>query len=309
MFKILVTISTYRVFKMDNVRPILVLVLLLSTLMASGQLSDLAKLDFTRLPKGNSEVGYSRGRALFNYPITLNKDAFLLVGLDYSKIELSFSGDITDFDRDAIEDFQMLDINIGYTFKWNDTWRFGVRISPGYSSNLVKEISLEDVVFSGAIIFIKDGTKNFGQGKPDRLILGVSYAENRGVSFPLPFVAYYRKFHPKWSYNLGVPKSNLQYHFSSRSRVKLIAELDGFTANIQGGLLVNGGSLAHKANMSIIVAGLRYEYKLMTNLEIYVNASGIISSGSQLRDARNRSLVSVNVNNVYYFRLGTRLKI
>lgn len=309
MINIRGTITIYHNLKMDKIRPILVLVPFLLAFVSNAQLSDLAKLDYTQLPKGNSGVGYSRSRALFNYPIKLNRDAFFLVGLDYSKIELSFSGDINDFDRDAIEDFQMLDINIGYTFKWNNVWRFGVRVSPGYSSNLVNEISLEDVVFSGAILFIKDRTKDLGQGKPNRLILGISYSENRGIPYPLPFVSYYRKFHPNWSYNLGVPKSNLQYHLSQRSRLKVIAELDGFTANIQGGLMVSGGSLAHKANMSIIVAGLRYEYKLTENLECYANAAGIISSGSQLRDAKNRSLVSVNANNVYYFRLGMRFKI
>lgn len=290
-------------------KSILPILFLLTIVPTKGQLSDLAKLDFTYLPNGSSQIGYSRARALFNYPFKLRNDAYFFVGLDYSKIELSFGREINDFDSEAIEDFQSLDLTVGYTFIWNDVWRFGARFSPGYSSNLVRELTLEDVVFSADMVFIKDRTKNTGGDKPNRLILGISYAENRGFPFPLPFVSYYRKFHPNWSYNLGVPKSNLQYHLSQRSRLKVIAELDGFTANIQGGLPVVGKGMADKANMSIIVSGLRYEYKFTPNLELYANAARILNSSSQLWDAKHRSIVTLNTNNVHYFRLGIRFKI
>lgn len=287
----------------------LLIILLLGTGNCWSQLSDLAKIDYTRLPKGNSDVGYDRIRGLFNYPIKVKDNSYFLLGLDYSKIELSFDNRITNFDIDAIEDFQLLDINIGYTFKMNKKWLFGARFSPGYSSNLVKKLSFEDVVFSGDIVFIKDKRKDSTSTKPYQLILGISYSENRGIPFPIPFISYYRKFHPNWSYNFGVPKSNLQYHLSEKSRFKLIAELDGFTANIQDGLLVNGNEIADKANMSIIIAGLRYEYKFTKNLELYFNAANIISSSAKLKDKKNNTVTSVNKNNVYYLRTGIRFKI
>lgn len=275
----------------------------------SAQLSDLAKIDYTRLPIGSSDVGYERIRGLFNYPIKVSEGSFFMIGLDYSKIELTFDRRINAFDIDAIEDFQLLDLNIGYTFKMNDNWRFGARFTPGYSSNLVRKLSFEDVVFSGDIVFIKDRRKATDLEKPYQLILGVSYSQNRGIPFPLPFISYYRKFHPNWSYKLGIPKSNLQYHLSKRSRFKLIAELDGFTSNIQDGLLVNEDEIADKVNMSIIIGGLRYEYKFTKNLELYFNAANIISSSAKLKDEKNRSIISVNKNNRYYFRTGIRFKM
>jgi hypothetical protein len=288
---------------------ILVIFLLLITAVTNGQLSDLAKIDYTRLPKGSSDVGYDRLRGLFNYPIKVKEGSFFMVGLDYSKIELSFDSGIDAFDIDAIEDFQLLDLNIGYTFKMNENWRFGARFTPGFSSNLVKELSFEDVVFSGDIVFIKDKRHNEKVEKPYQLILGVSYSGNRGIPFPLPFISYYRKFHPNWSYKLGVPKSNLQYHLSEKSRFKLVAELDGFTSNIQGGLLVNGDEIADKVNMSIIIGGLRYEYKFTNHLELYFNVSNILSSSATLKDRKNNSIISLNKNNTYYFRTGIRFKI
>lgn len=288
---------------------IFLFIFLLFTTNSSSQLSDLAKIDYTRLPKGSSDVGYDRLRGLFNYPIKVNESSFFLVGLDYSKIELSFDSGIDAFDIDAIEDFQLLDLNIGYTFKLNENWRFGARFTPGFSSNLVKNLSFEDVVISGDIVFIKDKRHDENIEKPYQLILGVSYSGNRGIPFPLPFISYYRKFHPNWSYKLGVPKSNLQYHLSKKSRFKLVAELDGFTSNIQDGLLVNGDEIADKINMSIIIGGLRYEYKFTDHLELYFNISNILSSSATLKDRKNNSIISVNKNNTYYVRSGIRFKI
>ena len=285
------------------------LLLFFCSAIGISQLSDLAKIDYTKLPKGNSNVGYDRLRGLLNYPIKVKDGAFFLIGLDYSKIDLSFDSSIDAFDIVAIDGFQLLDLNIGYTFKMNDNWRFGARFSSGFSSNLVKELSFEDMTFAGDLVFIKDKKNDPDVKKPYQLILGLSYAQNRGVSFPLPFIIYYKKFHPKWSYKLGIPKSNLQYHLSKKSRFKLIAELDGFTSNIQGGLLVNDNEVADKANMSIIIGGLRYEYKFTKHLELYFNLANIMSSRANLKDRKNRTIISVNKNNTFYFRTGIRLKI
>ena len=283
--------------------------LLLFSTFCSAQLSDLARIEYTKFPKGNTNVGYDRLRGLFNYPIKVSENNYFLVGLDYSKIDLTFDSSIDAFDIDAIEDFQLLNINIGYTFKMNENWRFGARFTPGFSTNLVDKLSLEDVVFGGDIVFINDKKNDKNVSRPYQLILGISYSENRGIPFPIPFISYYRKFHPNWSYRLGVPKSNLQYHLSKRSRLKLIAELDGFTSNIQGGLLVNGNELADKANMSIIIAGMRYEYKFTKHLELFFNLANIISSRANLIDKKNTTIISVNKNNTFYFRTGIRFKI
>ncbi|MGB5667605.1 MAG: DUF6268 family outer membrane beta-barrel protein [Maribacter sp.] len=283
--------------------------LLLLTSMAFGQLSDLAKLEYTYIPKGGSNVGYDRIRGLFNYPIKITEDNYILLGLDYSNIDIIYDSTVTAFDTQEIDGFQILDINFGYTFKMNEDWRFGARFTPGFSSNFVKDISFDDVVFSGDIVFINDKRKDINLAKPYRLILGVSYSENRGIPFPIPFISYFRKFRPDWSYNIGVPKSNIQYHLSEKSRFKFIAELDGFTANIQGGILVNENEIAHKINMSIIVGGLRYEYHLRKHLELYVNFANIFYSNAKLRDGKNKNVISVNKENTFYLKTGLRFKI
>lgn len=220
-------------------KTLIILGVLILSLNSHSQLNDLARVDLTYIPNKSSDVEYTRFKALGNYPIKLKKEgAYLLVGLSYSNIHLRFQDDNLPFDKEMLNDFQLLDLPIGYTQKLKNDWRLGIRFTPGISTNLTaNDLTFEDIVFSGDVVFIKE--RNLDDTRKERLILGASYSQNRGFPFPLPFISYYRKFHPNWSYNLGVPKTNLQYHFSKRNRLKLYAELDGFTSNLQNGVAIN----------------------------------------------------------------------
>ncbi|MCL5246214.1 DUF6268 family outer membrane beta-barrel protein [Cellulophaga sp. 20_2_10] len=287
----------------------LLFVMLLGFVTVSAQISDFARVEYKLLPRGSSNFGYSRIRVAANYPIELKNSNYLLVGLDYSNIEMSFDSDIVKFDTNIIQDFQMLEFNLAYIKKLKNDWRLGVRFTPGFSSNLGSKITFEDAVFAGDVVFINDKRDDTTIDKPYRLIVGVSYSQNRGISFPLPFISYYRKFHPKWSYNLGVPKSNLQYHISPKSRLKLVTELDGFTANIQEGLPVNNEEdLAKKINVSLILGGLRYEYKIKKHLEFFCNFSGVLMESAELRNKSNDKVSTVDKKNTIYFGTGIRIK-
>ncbi len=202
---------------------------------SQAQLSDLARLDFTFIPNKGSDVEYTRSRFLINYPIKLKKEGeYVLLGIDYSNVHLRFKSDELPFERSLLNDFKLLDFTIGYTKPLNNGWRLGVRFQPGISTNLTaKNLNSNDLVFSGDVVFIKKFENDFD--KPSRLIVGLSYSQNRGYVFPLPFISYYKKFRPDWSYNLGIPKTNLQYHLSDKHRFKLFGQLDVFTSHIRNG--------------------------------------------------------------------------
>ncbi len=114
----------------------IVLTILVST-NSFCQLNDLARLDYTYIPNQSSDVEYTRFKALGNYPIKLKKEgAYLLVGLSYSNIHLRFQDDDLPFEKNLLNDFQLLDVPIGYTQKLKNDWRLGVRFTPGISTNL-----------------------------------------------------------------------------------------------------------------------------------------------------------------------------
>ncbi|GAA3649622.1 DUF6268 family outer membrane beta-barrel protein [Flavivirga jejuensis] len=276
-----------------------------------AQLDDLAKVDFTIIPENGSDIEYTRNRALFNFPIKLKKEKeFLFLGLDYSNFHLRMDRNDLPFNKEALSDFQSLDFNIGYTKSLKNNWRLGMRLTPGFSTNLkANNLSFEDMILSGVVVFIKDKKKRPDVKKPWRLIIGASYSGNRGFPFPLPFISYYRKFHPKWSYNVGIPKMNLQYHASSLHRFKLYAELDGFTANLQRGVFVDNSMLAESINMSLILSGLQYEFHITKNIQFYARTSYILSNSVNLRNKNKDNIVELDNANSLYLRTGIRFKI
>lgn len=295
---------------MKNIKFICFIIVVFITNFGFAQLSDLARIDYTVLPAGNSNIEYNRVRGLFNYPIKLKKEStYLLLGLDYSNINLLMA-ESPSFNKEEINGFQLLDFNIGYTTPLKNDWRLGVRLTPGFSSNLAaNDLSFEDVVISGDVIFIKDKKESKDVEKPWRLILGVSYSGNRGFPYPLPFISYYRKFHSKWSYNIGIPKTNLQYHASNKHRFKLYAELDGFTANLQRGVLIDNALNAESINMSLLLSGLQYEFHITKNIQFYARTSYILSNSVNLRNENRDNIIELDNSNTLYLRTGARFKI
>ncbi|WP_405396209.1 DUF6268 family outer membrane beta-barrel protein [Maribacter sp. Asnod2-G09] len=276
---------------------------------SQAQLSDLARLDFTFIPNKGSDVEYTRSRFLVNYPVKLKKEGqYLFLGVDYSNVHLRFKDDELPFDRELLNDFKILDFTIGFTKPLKNNWRLGVRLQPGISTNdEARHLSSEDLVFSGDVVFIKKFENNID--KPSRLIVGLSYSQNRGYVFPLPFISYYKKFRPDWSFNIGVPRSNLQYHLAEKHRFKLYTQLDGFTSNIQNGALVNGNEYAEIINMSLINGGLQYEYHFTDHLQLDLRAAYNFSLNNKLKDGSNNTILTIDNDSRSYFRAVLRFKI
>jgi hypothetical protein len=296
---------------MKSIKLIHFLTLLFFVNISLAQLSDLARVGFTFIPNDGSSIEYTRFRALFNYPVKLKKEGeYFLLGLDYSNIHLRMENNNLPFNKEDLNDFKLLDINIGYTKPLKNDWRLGVRFKPGFSTNLTSnELNFEDIILSGDLVFIRDRKKTNYKKKPNRLILGVTFSGNRGIPFPLPFISYYRRFHSKWSYNFGIPKMNLQYHYTDKSRFKASVELDGFNANLQNGILINNNGIAESVNMSLILGGLQYEYHFLDHFEFFVRTSYIISNRVKLRDSKKDNILSLDNSNNTYIRTGIRLKI
>lgn len=288
---------------------LLLLFLFIYSLASQAQLSDLARLDFTFIPNKGSDVEYTRSRFLVNYPLKLRKEGqFLFLGVDYSNVHLRFKDNDLPFDRELLNDFKLLDFTIGFTKPLKNGWRLGVRIQPGISTNnAARNLSAEDAVFSGDLVFIKKFEKDIE--RPSRLIVGLSYSQNRGYVFPLPFISYYRKFRPDWSFNLGIPKSNLQYHLSDKHRIKLYAQLDGFTSNIQNGALVNENEFAELINMSLINGGLQYEYHFTDHFQLDLRAAYNFSLSNKLKDGDNNTILTIDNDSRSYLRAVLKFKI
>ncbi|WP_420316301.1 DUF6268 family outer membrane beta-barrel protein [Ekhidna sp.] len=289
-------------------RRLLVVLAVIAFHFGQCQYLDLAKLEYTYLPGSNSNFEYQRQRALFNVPFKIKKNSYVFAGLDYSNIQFKHKENQDSYDKTNAENFKSLDLVLSYTFQLNDDWIFGAQISPSFNSNLEGSLKREDMLVSGLIVFVKDKKDSTSVRKPFRIITGLFYNTNTRLPFPIPFISYYRKFRPKWSYTIGAPYSNLQYHLTEKHRLKIYAEGDGFNTSLQNGVIINDNLLANRLRMFLILAGFRYEFKITEHIESYINITRTIFSDVQLREGKENIFIPA-IDDAMLYRIGVRCKI
>lgn len=285
---------------------ILVFFLGLSYNSINAQLTDLARLEYSFIPSSKSEDQYTRLRALFNYPIKIKNDIYLIVGAEYNRILLNLRENYP-FDRSTLSALNIIDLNIGYTFRTSEYWRIGLKINPRIASTLNSTITKDDVFLNGGVFLIHDRTKADIK-RPYRLVFGVTYNTTAGIPFPLPFINYFRRVNQNWSFSAGIPKSNLKYYFTDLSTLQLFAGIDGYFANLQEPFMVNGQE-ANNISLSVIVGGLGYEYGFTDHLFGYIYSGYTFRLNNILRNSERDEIFKINQRNAFYLRTGIKFKI
>ncbi|WP_044639361.1 DUF6268 family outer membrane beta-barrel protein [Siansivirga zeaxanthinifaciens] len=285
---------------------IVILVLCVSN-FGYAQLTDIARLEYSFVPKNQSEDQYTRLRALFNYPVKIKNKDYLVLGAEYNRILLNLE-DHYPFDKSSLSKIHVVDLNIGYTFKWNETWRFGAKFNPRLASTLTRKITSQDFFMNGGVFFINDRLDDETAKHPYRLILGLTYNATTGLPFPLPFVSYFRPINEKWSYNAGVPKSNIKYAINYKNSVQVFVGLDGYLAHIHEPIMINGQTVDN-ISLSVAVAGLGYEYEFTNHLIGYAYTGYTFRLNNVLRDKNRNEIFTLDDLNAFYLRTGIKFKI
>jgi len=245
-------------------------------------------------------------RALFNYPIKIKNDNYLIVGAEYNRILLNLRENYP-FDRSTLSALNIIDLNIGYTFRTSEYWRIGLKINPRIASTLNSTITKDDVFLNGGVFLIHDRTKADIK-RPYRLVFGVTYNTTAGIPFPLPFINYFRRVNQNWSFSAGIPKSNLKYYFTDLSTLQLFAGIDGYFANLQEPFMVNGQEV-NNISLSVIVGGLGYEYGFTDHLFGYIYSGYTFRLNNILRNSERDEIFKINQRNAFYLRTGIKFKI
>ncbi|MDO1499979.1 DUF6268 family outer membrane beta-barrel protein [Winogradskyella maritima] len=272
-----------------------------------AQLTDLARLEYSFIPKRKSEDQYTRLRALINYPIEIKNDSYLIIGGEYNHIILNFD-DKYNFETAPLETLHIIDFSVGYTFKMSEYWRFGAKINPRIASTLTKSISADDLFLNGGVYFIKDRTEATDIKRPYRIILGLTYNTTVGLPIPLPFVSYFRNINDRWSFTLGVPKMNLKRSVTENQNIQAFIALDGYYAHIQEPSTLNGRPVDH-ISLSVAVGGLGYEYQFTKHLVAYSYFGYTFRLNNVFRNKDREEIFKLDDVNAFYLRTGLKFKI
>lgn len=275
--------------------------------VSHAQLTDLARLEYSFIPSSQSEDQYTRLRAILNYPFKIKDKNYLVVGAEYNRIILNLE-DNYPFDVNSLNTVNIIDFNLGYTFKTSEFWRIGLKINPRIASTLNGNVTMDDVFLNGGVFAINDRTGDASTKKPYRLILGLTYNTTVGLPIPLPFVNYYRRLNKNWSFSAGVPKSNLKYYFNDSSILQAFATLDGYFANLQRPIIIDGQE-ANNISLSVAVGGLGYEYCFTDNLVVYLYSGFTFRLNNILRNDEREEILKLDQRNAFYLRTGIKFKI
>ena len=270
-----------------------------------SQSSDLVRVEYTTLPKEKSSRSISRFRFLANLPIKLNDRNYLITGAEYGIIDFA-NDSIHPFSSEELEKLRIIDLNIGYAHKLNEKWTFVGLVTPRLASNFVNGVQREDFKLNFSAVSIKT---NMEADKPTRLILGLSYNSATGFPLPLPIISYYKKFHPNWSYMVGVPRMEFKYHLKDSHSFKAALLLDGYFVNVQNNISLPDNDLGSGLSLSVIVGAFGYQYNINKNISFYCLAGHTLSQRGLLRDDKRKQVYSLYDDGNVYFKTGFQISI
>jgi hypothetical protein len=281
--------------------------MLFVSFLANAQLTDLARIEYSFIPKKKSDDQYTRLRALFNYPIKIKEDSYLIIGTEFNRIFLNLK-DQYPFDTSLLENINVIDFNLAYTHKISDNWRVAYSFTPRLAATLTKKITKEDFFINGGLFFIKDRTKDKSLTKPYRLTLGLTYNTTAGVPFPLPLINYFRQVDDKWSYTIGVPKMNLKYKINKVNSLQSFVGIDVYFAHLKTPIIIDNKE-ADNISLSLLVAGLGYEYQFTKHLVWFAYSGYTVRLSNVLRDKDRKNVYTLNDVNAFYLRTGIKFKL
>nr|WP_299174519.1 DUF6268 family outer membrane beta-barrel protein [uncultured Allomuricauda sp.] len=271
-----------------------------------AQSTDIFKVDYLNIPENDTGIKTQRYKFLFNLPIKLNeKKDYLITGLEYNRFDIGYSREFPFDKRDLIR-FHVVDLNIGYITKWNENWNLVTILTPRLASNFTDGIMTEDFFMNATATLWKENAK---ADKPYRIVLGLSYNSTTGLPVPLPLVSYYRRFHPKWSFTLGIPRSNFKHHVTKNHTFEMALFLDGYFLNIQDNIALPMNQLASKISLSALVGAVGYQYNISKRMALYAFFGRTFEQEGKLRNDERGDVFLLNDESNLYIRTGFKIGI
>lgn len=271
-----------------------------------AQSSDVFRVEYLNIPENDTGIKTQRYRFLFNLPIKLNqKKDYVIAGAEYNKLDVGYSRDFS-FDSSELFRFHVVDLNLGFITKWNKNWNLVTIVTPRLASNFTNGTIRDDFFFNATATLWKE-KRNVD--KPFRIVLGLSYNSTTGLPVPLPLVSYYRRFHEKWSFTLGIPRSNFKYHIAKKHTLETTLLLDGYFINVQNDILLPDGGLGSKISLSALVAAIGYQYNISKRTSLYMLAGRSIEQEGKLRNDNREDVFLLNDEANFYLRTGIKIGI
>ncbi len=257
------------------------------------------------MPQNMKEIRTSRIKVVVNIPVKVRDEDYLVLGGEINSYNYKIQNEFG-FNPNDLDKFSVVDLNLAYVLKWNTEWKFVGVATPRWSSTSTTELNVKDLNLNLAAGVYRDRKD---VEKPSRLVLGLLYNSSSSVRVPLPVLYYENRFHPKWSYVLGVPKSGLKFYTKKQHFFQFEIILDGYYVNIQDAIVLMDDAAATAISSTAVLATLGYQYKFTKDISVYATLGHTLLQDGLLRDENRDKIFTLNDGPSLYFRTGFRIGI
>jgi hypothetical protein len=279
------------------------LLLLFCSAFSHAQTPDIFRVEYMLMPNNAAETSLSRIRLLANLPIKVKDSNAIIIGSEYNRLRYDLPQN-NPFGEEGPKTFHVADLHMAYVYKHNKDWRFVGVLTPRLASTLTNGIENGDFSINATIGAFKDRQDI---DKPMRLVLGISYNSTVALRIPLPVVYYEKRFHPNWTFVIGVPKTGMKYHYSEKHTFQTEFILDGYYVNLQNTTVLPDTGIASSISSSAALVTGGYQYNITKVMGIYAYFGHTVLQSGVLRDKNRNDIFILNDKASFYFRTGFRI--
>ena len=281
-----------------------ILLLLMPLCVIMAQTPDVFRAEYMILPRNDSGARLARIKLVANVPIKVSDSSIVVVGSEYNRLSYDLDRDDISINQQGLNYFHVVDINLGYVQRYSKDWRLIGVLTPRLASTLTNPLENGDFSINATIGAFRDRPY---LEKPTRLILGIAYNSSVALRVPLPVVYFEKRFHPSWSYIIGVPKTGMKHHFDEKHMIQTEFILDGYFVNLQNNTALPDATFASSISSSAAVVTLGYSYNITKEMSFYGFFGHTVFQLGVLRDDDRNDIFTLNDDPSFYFRTGFRI--
>lgn len=269
-----------------------------------AQTPDVFRVEYMLMPRNDSGAKLSRIKLVANVPFKMRDSSNIIIGGEYNRLAYDLRRDDISISGEGLNFFHVVDLNLAYVHKYNEDWRLVGVLTPRLASTLTNPLENGDFSINATIGAFKD-KQNID--KPTRLVLGIAYNSTVALRIPLPIVYFEKRFHPNWTYVVGVPKTGMKYHFKEKNIIQTEFILDGYFVNLQNDTALPDAGFASSISSSAALVTLGYSYNITKVISVYGFIGHTLFQAGVLRDEDRNDIFTLNDDSSFYLRTGFRI--
>ncbi len=267
---------------------------------------EIAGFEYTTIP----DVG---GASVEKYSMNLNlgkkfkNRGVLGLGVSYDYHDFIFNNASLSFDARPYESMHRITADFSFKYNINTTWSTDVIFAPSLSSNFEESLSNEDIVINSSLTL----SKSWGEEKSSLFTFGIGYGTLLGKPQLIPLVSFQKKVNSKWNYIVGIPKTEINYHFNSRHKIAVLAGLRGFFGNISSTVNFPGiGPFTNtKLQYNSLDTGINYTYRIQPNWTTIIKVGYSPWNQLEILDSENNEIYDFEPDSSLFISMGLKFNL